>query len=61
MPADAAARRAGAAPVEYMLARIADGAPIEGPLDPALSLIGQRIIDSAVLSAREKRTVPLVP
>ena len=23
-------------PVEYMLARIADGAPIEGPLDPAL-------------------------
>jgi glucose-fructose oxidoreductase len=49
------------AAVEYMLARTADGGPIEGPLDPALSLIGQRMIDSAVLSAREKRTVPLVP
>ena len=43
-------------PVEYMLARLADGGPIEGPLDPALSLIGQRIIDSAVQSsAREAR------
>jgi predicted dehydrogenase len=48
-------------PVEYMLARIADGGPIEGPLDPALCLIGQRIIDSAVLASTEKRSVPLVP
>jgi predicted dehydrogenase len=48
------------APIEYMLARIADGAPITGPLDPELSLIGQRIVDSAVLSATSKRTVPLV-
>lgn len=48
-------------PIEYMLARIDDGAPIEGPLDPALSLLGQRIIDSAVLSAQTKSTVPLVP
>ena len=48
-------------PIEYMLARIADGAPIAGPLDPAVSLIGQRIIDSAVLSSTEKRTVALVP
>src|SRR6185295_7827986 len=48
------------APIEYMLARIEDGAPIAGPLDPALCLIGQRMIDSAVLSAETKRTVPLV-
>ena len=48
------------APIEYMLARIEDGAPISGPLDPALCLVGQRIIDSAVLSARTKRTVDLV-
>lgn len=48
-------------PVEYMLARIEDGAPITGPLDPALSLIGQRMIDSAVQSAAEKRAVPLAP
>ena len=33
----------------------------QGPLDPALSLVGQRIIDSAVLSAASKRTVALVP
>jgi len=46
--------------VEYMLARIEDGAPITGPLDPALSLVGQRIVDSAVLSSQTKRTVPLI-
>lgn len=48
-------------PIEYMLARIEDGAPITGPLDPALCLIGQRMIDSAVLSAAGKRAVPLAP
>ncbi len=60
VPADAlpAGRRG---PIEYMLARIEDGAPIAGPLDPKLSLIGQRMIDSAVLSAAAKRAVPLAP
>jgi glucose-fructose oxidoreductase len=48
------------APIEYMLDRMKDGAPITGPLDPAVCLIGQRIIDSAVASAASKRTVPLV-
>jgi glucose-fructose oxidoreductase len=52
-----AARRG---PIAYMLDRIDRNAPIEGPLDPALSLIGQRIIDSALLSATSKRTVPLI-
>lgn len=47
--------------IEYMLARIEDGAPVRGPLDPELSLIGQRMIDSAVLASQDKRTVPLVP
>jgi len=47
-------------PIDYMLDRIARNAPIDGPLDPALSLIGQRIIDSALLSAARKCTVPLV-
>jgi glucose-fructose oxidoreductase len=47
-------------PLEYVLARLDDGAPIAGPLDPALCLTGQRIIDSAMLSAREKRTVALI-
>ncbi len=47
-------------PIEYMLAHIEDGAPITGPLDPALCLTAQRIVDSAVLSAETKRTVTLV-
>jgi len=49
------------APVEYMLHLIATGEKISGPLDPKLSRIGQQITDSAVLSAREKRTVGLLP
>ncbi len=49
------------AAVAYILARIDDGLPVTGPLDPALSLLGQRIIDSAVLSASSGRTVPLAP
>ena len=47
-------------PVEYVLARLDDGAPIDGPLDPALCLTGQRIIDSAMLSSQMKCTVGLV-
>jgi glucose-fructose oxidoreductase len=47
-------------PIDYMLDRIARDAPIDGPLDPELSLIGQRIIDSALLSAARKSSVPLV-
>jgi glucose-fructose oxidoreductase len=33
---------------------------VEGPLSPEIARIGQQIVDSAVLSAREKRTVPLI-
>lgn len=47
--------------IDYMLARIEDGQPIDGPLNPELCLVGQRMIDSAVQSSREKRSVPLVP
>lgn len=48
-------------PIEYVLGCIARGEALTGPLDPAVSLIGQRIVDTAALSAREKRTLPLVP
>lgn len=48
------------APIEYMLARLDDGGAITGPLDPALCLTAQRIVDSAILSASTKRTVALV-
>jgi glucose-fructose oxidoreductase len=47
--------------IEYVIGRIAAGAPFEGPLDPALCLTAQRIVDTAALSAREKRTLELVP
>ncbi len=47
-------------PVEYFLHCITTGTPLTGPLSPAISRIGQQIVDSAVLSAREKRTVALL-
>jgi predicted dehydrogenase len=47
--------------IEYVLDHIARGKPLTGPLDPAVSLIGQRIVDTAAESARQKRALPLVP
>jgi glucose-fructose oxidoreductase len=47
-------------PIEYFLHCIATGTPLAGPLSIEISRIGQQIVDSAVLSAREKRAVPLV-
>jgi glucose-fructose oxidoreductase len=47
-------------PVEFVLSCIENGTPIKGPLDPALCLTAQRIVDSAVLSASQKRTAALV-
>jgi glucose-fructose oxidoreductase len=46
--------------VDYVLSCIVTGAPITGPLDPETSLTGQRIVDTAARSAREKRSLPLV-
>ncbi|MDQ2730028.1 MAG: Gfo/Idh/MocA family oxidoreductase [Armatimonadota bacterium] len=47
-------------PVQYLIHCLETGQPIEGPISPQLCRIGQQIIDSAVLSAREKRTVSLL-
>jgi glucose-fructose oxidoreductase len=47
-------------PVEHMIHCVATGAPLHGPLTPEICRIGQQIVDSAALSAAEKRTVPLV-
>ncbi|SLN64772.1 Gfo/Idh/MocA family protein [Roseisalinus antarcticus] len=47
--------------IEYVLSCLARGTPVGGPLSPELSLVGQRIVDTAAASAREKRTLPLVP
>jgi glucose-fructose oxidoreductase len=46
--------------IEYVLGRLAACAPVEGPLDPALCLTAQRIVDTAVRAASEKRTVELI-
>lgn len=46
-------------PVQYVLDRLEKGLPIDGPLSPAMSRIGQQIVDAAVHSAHERGTVPL--
>lgn len=45
--------------IEYTLKKIENHEPIEGPLSPALARIGQQIVDSAIRSSEEGRTVPL--
>ncbi|HOV65064.1 MAG TPA: Gfo/Idh/MocA family oxidoreductase, partial [Spirochaetia bacterium] len=46
-------------PVEYLLHCMETGEPIEGPLDPAVSRIGQMLVDAAFKSASTKRPVVL--
>ncbi|HVO00826.1 MAG TPA: Gfo/Idh/MocA family oxidoreductase [Candidatus Cybelea sp.] len=48
-------------PVEYVLDCKQRGAPISGPLSPALCRTAQRIVDTAALSAKQKRTLELLP
>ncbi len=47
-------------PVQYLIHCIENDLPVEGPLSPGIARIGQQIVDSAVLSAKQKRTLPLV-
>lgn len=47
-------------PVQYMIHCLENDLPIEGPLSPSLSRLGQQMVDTAVQSAREKRTMPLI-
>jgi len=47
-------------PIQHLIHHLETGEPLTGPLTPELCRIGQQIVDSAVLSAREKRTVPLI-
>ncbi|MBE7539956.1 MAG: Gfo/Idh/MocA family oxidoreductase [Opitutaceae bacterium] len=46
-------------PVEYLAHCIRNGFPIDGPLSPGISRIGQQIVDSAVRSSLLKKTVKL--
>jgi glucose-fructose oxidoreductase len=47
-------------PVQYFIDCLKRERAPEGPLSPAISRIGQQIVDSAMLSAKLKRTVKLV-
>jgi predicted dehydrogenase len=47
-------------PIQYFVHCIREQRPIEGPLSPKISRIGQQIVDSAVLSAQSRKTVKLV-
>ncbi len=47
-------------PIQYFLHCLETDAPVDGPLSPAISRIGQQIVDAAFLSAELKRAVPVV-
>lgn len=47
-------------PIQYFIDCLENKRDPEGPLSPEISRIGQQIVDSAVLSAEKKQTVPLV-
>jgi predicted dehydrogenase len=47
-------------PVAYVLHCLGRGKKVDGPLSPKIARIGQQIVDSAVRSARLRKTVPLV-
>ncbi len=46
--------------IQYLVSCLETGTPSEGPLSPTICRIGQQIVDSAILSAHERRTVPLL-
>jgi predicted dehydrogenase len=46
--------------VQYLVHCLQHDLPIEGPLSPELSRLGQRIVDTAYQSARQKRTLRLL-
>jgi glucose-fructose oxidoreductase len=46
--------------INHFLWALETGSAVIGPLDPNVCRVAQRIVDSAVLSAAEKRTVQLV-
>lgn len=47
-------------PVQYFVHCLENSIPVEGPLSPAMSRIGQQIVDTAVASSRERRSLPLL-
>lgn len=47
-------------PIQYFVDCLQRGMDLEGPLSPALSRIGQQIVDTAFQSAQQKRTLSLL-
>jgi predicted dehydrogenase len=47
-------------PIQYFVHCLEQGKPIEGPLSPTISRIGQQIVDTACASAAQKKTLPLL-
>ncbi len=47
-------------PIQYVVHCLENGESIQGPLSVEVSRVGQQIVDTAVQSAREKRTVKLI-
>ncbi|OYP38236.1 glucose-fructose oxidoreductase [Rhodopirellula sp. MGV] len=47
-------------PIRYMADVIENDRKIEGPLSVKISRIGQQIVDTALLAAQQKRTIPLL-
>ena len=50
----------GQDPIQYVIHALDTETPIDGPLSVEVSRIGQQIVDTACLSAQEKRAMPLV-
>lgn len=46
--------------IEYTLTRLGSGDSVEGPLSTKIARIGQQIIETAIRSAQQQRTVALV-
>ena len=46
-------------PIQYFIHCLAKEQRVEGPLDPMVCRIGQRLVDAAMQSSQEKRTVAL--
>ena len=47
-------------PIQYFVDCLINERPVEGPLAPMLSRIGQQIVDTAYASAQQKRTLSLI-
>ena len=47
-------------PIDYFVHCVLTDQPIEGPLCPIVSRIGQQIVDTAMASAAQKKTLPLI-